>query len=83
MLIDDVIKHGSYSRFCESWVSEANDSLETAIENALLLLNIAKFLVLDLDGVVSLTNRHMISVEVSGELARAERDFSGLISSLH
>lgn len=83
MLANNVIEHGRDAWLCESRVSQANDRFKATIKYTLLLFNIAELLILDLDRFIPLPNSELVTIKVPRQLARAERDFGRLISSLH
>lgn len=83
MLRYNIIKHWRDTWLCKRGIGEADDGLKPTIKYSLLLLNIAKLLVLYFYGLLTLSNRQIIAIEMAWQLAGTERYLSGLVCPLY
>ena len=83
MLSYNIIKHWRDAWLCKRRIGEAHDGLKPTIKYSLLLLNIAKLLVLYFNGLLALSNRQKVAIEMAWQLTGAERYLSGLVCPLN
>ena len=72
MLLHHVVEDWCDSAFGKFWIGHPDDCLESAHEDARLLLHNTKPLILNFDGAFSETNLHIVVVEMACKRARSE-----------
>ena len=82
LLFNYIVEHRGHTWLSQSRISKANDCFEASVENTLLILDVAEFLVLNFDCIFTWSDSNLVSVEMTGKLSGPKWNLGGLIRTL-